>query len=197
MPSLSLGGVLLGVATLAYPLVVYLSLDRLDPRWLAGVLIALAVVRLGMGRSKVALGMTAVAVALAALTWWGHGWLPLKLYPVAVNVLMLGLFGWTLRYPPSAIERLARLREPHLPDAAVAYTRRVTQVWCAFFALNGLVAFVTALWVSDAVWTLYNGAISYGLMGLLGGGEWLVRRRLRGSLEQPDVVAKALGSAHG
>jgi len=59
---------------------------------------------------------------------------------------------------PSMIERLARLREPRLPQAAIAYTRRVTQVWCVFFAINGAIALVTAIWASDQVWALYNGS---------------------------------------
>jgi len=61
----------------------------------------------------------------------------------------------------------------------VAYTRRVTQVWCGFFVLNGSVALVTALWASDATWALYNGLISYCLMGCLFAGEWLVRRKVK------------------
>ncbi len=57
------------------------------------------------------------------------------------------------------------------------YTRRVTQVWCGFFVLNGGLALCTALWASDAGWALYNGLVAYVLMGLLFAGEWLVRRR--------------------
>lgn len=182
MPKGRLGGVLLGVVTLAYPLIVYLCLGRLEPRWLAVLLVALGLVRLGVGRTATAWAIAGAAVFLAMLTWWGNDWMPLKLYPVGVNGLMLLLFGTSLVHPPSAVERLARLREPNLPLAAVAYTRKVTQVWCVFFALNGLVALATALWASDAVWTLYNGLVSYVLMGTVAGVEWLVRRRVRGRM---------------
>jgi uncharacterized membrane protein len=58
--------------------------------------------------------------------------LPLKLYPALVNVVMLLVFGTSLRFGPPLVERLARLQEPDLPPFAVAYTRRVTQVWCGF-----------------------------------------------------------------
>ena len=61
----------------------------------------------------------------------------------------------------------------------MAYTRKVTQVWCGFFVLNGGLALGTALWASDATWALYNGLIAYGLMGVLFAGEWVVRRRVR------------------
>lgn len=77
------------------------------------------------------------------------------------------------------VERLARLREPDLPLVAVAYTRRVTQVWCVFFIINGALAFATAVWASDAVWSLYTGVIAYILMGLLFGAEFLFRLRFK------------------
>ena len=47
------------------------------------------------------------------------------------------------------------------------HTRRVTQVWCAFFAANGLFSLYTALYWSREAWSLYNGAIAYGLIGVL------------------------------
>jgi uncharacterized membrane protein len=60
----------------------------------------------------------------------------------------------------------------------------VTQVWCVFFALNGGVALVTALWTSAATWSLYNGFVAYLLMGLLFAGEYAIRcnfkRRVNG-----------------
>jgi uncharacterized membrane protein len=76
------------------------------------------------------------------------------------------------------IERIARIREPNLPDAAVRYTRIVTEVWCLFFVLNA-VALYTALAADIEVWALYNGVIAYVLMGLLFAGEYLVRRRVQ------------------
>jgi uncharacterized membrane protein len=124
-------------------------------------------------------GFAAGALLLAVFSWAGNAWMPLKLYPVVVSAVLLALFAASLVYPPSAIERFARLREPDLPPEAVAYTRRVTQVWCLFFIFNGITAFATALWASDAAWTLYNGLISYCLMGVLMAAEWLVRRRVR------------------
>lgn len=44
-----------------------------------------------------------------------------------------------------------------------------------FFLVNGAIALFTALYSSDKIWALYNGLISYGLMGMLFVGEWLVR----------------------
>ena len=59
------------------------------------------------------------------------------------------------------------------------WTRRVTEVWCVFFILNGSIALYTALYCSMQVWALYNGLIAYVLMGILLGGEFVLRRIYR------------------
>ena len=74
------------------------------------------------------------------------------------------------------VERLARLREPNLPEAGVRYTYLVTLIWCAFFIINGSVALFTALNGDMTLWTTWNGMVSYLLMGTLMVGEWLVRQ---------------------
>ncbi|MCP3062274.1 hypothetical protein LXT21_26135 [Myxococcus sp. K38C18041901] len=170
---------LLGVLSLAYPLLMYSGLGRFEPRWMAIPLGVMAVLRAVATKERVWLVTAALALVLAGTSMLGNHALPLKLYPVLVNSMLLAVFATSLVYPPTVIERLARLREPELPPSGVAYTRRVTQVWCGFFVVNGGIALATALWASDATWALYNGLISYGLMGLLFAGEWLVRRRVR------------------
>ena len=126
--------------------------------------------------------MTVLLIAvllLAAVAVWSNGVLPLKLYPVLVNAGLLAVFGASLWTPVSMVERFARMTEPDLPPVAVAYTRRVTQVWCGFFICNGTLALVTAIWASEALWSLYTGVMSYLLMGLLFGGEYLYRLRFK------------------
>ncbi len=167
------------VLTLAYPAVVYFGLGRFEPRWLALLLAGVAIVRALATREKVWLISAAGALLLACVSAFGNQTFPLKLYPVLVNAVMLAVFATSLRHPPSIIERLARLREPDLPPAGIAYTRRVTQVWCGFFIFNGSVALLTAVWATDAIWALYNGLLSYLLMGCLFAAEWLVRQHVR------------------
>ena len=79
----------------------------------------------------------------------------------------------------SVIEKLARLKEPDLPAAGRRYCRRLTLVWCAFFVLNGLIAFDSAGNRTEVWWALYNGLIAYVLIGCLFAGEWLIRLRIR------------------
>lgn len=172
--------VLAVVVTLLYPLALWLGQDWVEPRWLACLLLLAAALRLpAMKLSVAARWCVGGALLLVALAMWSNAILPLKLYPVIVNAGFLAAFALSLSTPVSMVERFARMRDPELPPQAVAYTRRVTQAWCIFFAANGTMAAATALWASDAGWWLYNGVIAYVLMGLMFGVELLVRRRVQ------------------
>jgi uncharacterized membrane protein len=169
----------LAAATVAYPCAVYLGLGHVEPRWMALALAALALARAWAARRAFWLAAAAGAGLLSVAALLGNALLPLKLYPVLVNAALLAVFGLSLWRPPCAIERLARLSEPDLPPAAVAYTRKVTRVWCGFFAANGAAALGTALWASTEAWAVYNGVVAYLLMGSLFAFEWLVRQRVK------------------
>ncbi|HAT33095.1 MAG TPA: hypothetical protein DCW29_20290 [Janthinobacterium sp.] len=172
--------VLTVLVTLLYPLAIWFGHGHVEPRWLAGLLLLAVATRLpALKLSRLARCSAAGAMLLVACAIWSNLLLPLKLYPVLVNGALLAAFAYSLAAPPSMVERLARLREPDFPPAAVAYTRRVTQLWCLFFFVNGGIALGTALWASEALWSLYTGVVSYVLMGLLFGGEYLLRRRFK------------------
>lgn len=174
-----IGAAIFVVLSVAYPLVVYWAMGRFEPRWLAVLLLVLALLRAVATRQAVWLAAAGGAALLATLATVFNEALPLKLYPALVNAVLLAVFATSLAFPPSAVERIARMTEPDLPPEGVAYTRRVTQVWCVFFVFNGALALVTALWMSDRAWALYNGLIAYVLIGVLFSAEWLVRRRVR------------------
>jgi uncharacterized membrane protein len=176
----ALVGVLVAALLAAYPLAVYWGLAHLSPRIIGLLLLAVLLLRWSLGGTAAwQRSALALAAVLAGLAWAGDAALPLKLYPVAMNAALLGAFGLSLWRPPSLVETIARRREPSLPPAGVAYTRRVTQAWCVFFLLNGSIALATAVAASDEVWMLYNGLLAYGLIGAMFAGEWLVRRRVR------------------
>jgi len=174
-----IGAAIFVMLSVAYPLVVYWAMGRFEPRWLAVLLLVLALLRALATRQAVWLAAAGGAALLATLATVFNEALPLKLYPALVNAVLLVVFATSLVFPPSAVERIARLTEPDLPPEGVAYTRRVTQVWCMFFVFNGTLALITALWMSDRAWALYNGLIAYVLIGALFSVEWLVRRRVR------------------
>lgn len=177
--------------TAAYPVLVYFALRKgVDARWLALGLLALLGLRWGRPLLKKIPLPLALAAGLAALALaWFRGAASVLYYPVAVNLALLCIFGASLRFPPSVIERLARLRHPDLDAHGVAYTRKVTQVWCAFFLGNAAAAAATARSGNAELWMFYNGFLAYLLMGMLFLGEMLVRRRA--------LVAKRAAQAAG
>lgn len=95
--------------------------------------------------------------------------------PALINLALLAAFAESVLHPPCVAERAARLSVPNLSAEHVRYCRGVTLLWCGFFAANGLAAAYTACCCSLFVWTLYNGLISYVLIGLLCAGELAYR----------------------
>jgi uncharacterized membrane protein len=175
-----------------YPLIVFFGLQRLPLQYLAMVLLGLGLARVvslraaqGGALVQSLLAVVLIMVVLTALVADSPEWF--KFYPVGVNCAMLAIFFSSLFYGMPMIERFARIAEPNLPPAALAYTRKVTVVWCVFFLANAAVALFTAVYASYEVWALYNGLIAYLLMGILFTVEWLFRRRIRGADDaQPD-----------
>ena len=170
---------------LLYPLAVWVGLTHWGTALLAPLLVGVFSLRLLMLRGKLrqqmwlgkALAIVGILLALASWALKQSHWL--LYYPVLVNAILLLLFAYSLFAPPTVVERLARITEPQLDAAGIAYTRRVTQVWCWFFIVNGAIALTTCLSGDITLWTLYNGGISYLLMGALMGIEWIVRKRIR------------------
>lgn len=168
---------------IVYPALVFYGLEYLEPRVFGGLLLALVLLRKRNDAHKLLRGLghldhaiLAFLLLLIAGVMIANSETLLRLYPAAVNAGLLALFGLSLYRAPPMIERFARLKHPDLPPAGVRYTRRVTQIWCVFFAANGALAAYTALFASREAWALYNGLIAYLLIGVLMGGEWLFRR---------------------
>jgi uncharacterized membrane protein len=178
---------LLAVGGVAYPFLVYYGIARLSPWVLIAVALALLLVRIALTRRG-----SVLDAWLAPLVVGGAGLAVLallnppaavKAYPVMMSLAAASAFGMSLRRPPSLIERFARLREPDLPPAGVAYTRKLTMVWTVVLLANAAVAAGLGIWGSLAVWTLWNGLLAYLVMGTLFAGELVYRHfvRLRGT----------------
>lgn len=119
----------------------------------------------------------------------------LKLYSVVINSVFLFVFGSTLFFPPNMIFRFAVLMDRTIRNSfwekqVERYCRKVTVAWCCFFILNGTAAFATAFFASDRVWSVYNGGISYLLMGILFAVEFIIRKKVDGKLIKAYPISK-------
>ena len=170
------GHIFLTVLSIAYPALWYYGREAGWFVWLAAAMCGLWLLR-ALTAKLPQQRYTALFITLffAAILVFGRRdsmyW-----YPVLVNLMMLVVFGGSLFAGQTVIERLARLQQPDLPEKAVRYTRRVTQVWCVFFIINGTLAALLVRLGRYDWWAVYTGVIAYVLMGMLFVGEWLYRK---------------------
>ena len=175
-------GVLRGIVALAYPLLVYGGLLRFGPRALAAAGAVVLVAHVGAAwrrwrRSdvvRVAVPVGLVTAVLGATAAFNEA-RTFLLVPTLINAVMLIVFARSIVHGPSMIEAIARLRHPDLPAARRPYLRVLTWLWCGFFAINITISLLLALGSMLEAWTLYNGLLTYVLMGLLLGGERVYR----------------------
>ena len=128
----------------------------------------------------------------------------LKLYSVVINVTLLFVFGSTLFLQPTIIFRFATLADKSILGSSYEnqvklYCRNVTIVWCCFFILNGTAAAVTTFAdrlfglnpeTARKVWAVYNGGISYVLMGTLFVVEFIIRKLVDAKMIKAYPITK-------
>lgn len=179
-----LNGLIAGV-TVGYPFLVWFSVDYFEPRMFALLLAGLFLLRFLLSGAHATGGIARIVMPTCVLFLLAIAWLNqtggLLVYPVFVSLLFFLVFSISLIYPPSVVERLARLEDPDLPAKGVVYTRKVTQVWSVFFLLNAAVSLFTVWYGDHWLWSLYNGCVFYILMGLLMAVEMAVRRKVKAS----------------
>ena len=170
--SLNLAGLL---AVIAYPFAVYFGLGRFSPRIMVAGLLALLGLRMyrapnGRGRLPYLVGGVGVIIIAARSPAVG-----LRAYPILISLTLASVFGYSLLRPPTIIEQIVRMRRPHMPPQIVTYLRNVTVVWTGFFLLNAAISAATVVSGSIKLWTLYNGFVSYLMIGAILAGEFMLR----------------------
>ena len=169
--------------TALYPLGVYLGMQYIEPRYLVLALLSLFVLRFllnGYVRSQKQQWVLLLFITLfAGIVFVINSSGSLLFYPVIISIGLLACFSYTLFFPPSMVERLARIKDPNLSAQGVIYTRKVTIAWCLFFVANGTIATITALSGNMALWTFYNGLVSYILIGLFFAVEYIIRLHVK------------------
>ncbi len=132
-----------------------------------------------------------IVKALALLAFIACPWLayqavsgnaawPLRLAPAvphaAIYFFLLWLFGRTLRQDGEPlITGVARRVHGTLTPEIEAYTRRVTQAWCGFFAAQILVSGLLFAFAPLEIWSLFVGVLNFPLIILMFCAEYLYR----------------------
>ncbi|MBR4531731.1 AMP-binding protein [bacterium] len=192
--------IFLNIVLILYPVIVFIMLVmlKLPVKVLSLCVMALAAalfLSFSAKKSKKNLDWKPLATSLlflaaGLLCFFTNKTIFLKLYSPAINLILLIFFGSTLIFGPNIIFRFATLADKSIKGSfhekkVENYCRKVTVVWCIFFILNGSAAaltvfagriFGTTPENADKIWSLYNGGISYILMGVLFAAEFIVRK---------------------
>ena len=160
-----------------YPILVFFGLRVLPPGVVGLLLAVLLMIRFGIigvtERSTALPGFIVLFLYAAASALVGSAQM-LLYYPVLVNVLLLVLFAGSLRSKEPLLIRVVRARGTPVGEHAIRYLTRLTAIWAGFFLLNGLVSVWTTTTTIE-IWTIYNGVISYLIVGALASIEWIYR----------------------
>ena len=170
--------VLFVACLVAYPFIILFGLKFLPPSFFGVLLLVILAMRYGIllpSERPVLLPMLLIFVAYALTATLSANETMLLYYPAVVNFTLCGVFLNSVRIGDPLLLRILRARNWPLSEHAPKYLYRLTGVWAGFFVLNGLVSIWTST-QSLEVWTLYNGFLSYCLVALLVGVEYLFRR---------------------
>lgn len=172
-----MGGIIF-VLSLSYPFIVYFLGKQIPASYIILGLVSVLFMRSAVqyrqqGASNVYMTLAIVTLMTGLFLWKGS--MAVMLYPIIMSLSFAFLLGWSLIYPPSLIERIARIIDPNLDSYGVDYTRKVTMFWLGFSLFNALISFSTVLLKDPNIWLLYNGFISYIVIGSLMGVEYFFR----------------------
>ncbi|WP_440617531.1 hypothetical protein [Cysteiniphilum sp. 6C5] len=180
----SLTTLIIAIAILLYPFVIFFGIQFLSVQGLSLIILCLFGLRAIFSHNndhnimpKYALfTLSGIGITISLLAMLSLNIVFIKLYPVAMNLAFLSIFFASLFAKENIIYQFAKKtsRKP-LPHFVSAYTRKVTIAWCVFFMLNALVSCYSALFSSLHVWTIYNGLVSYILIGAFFVCEFIVR----------------------
>ncbi|NVK22249.1 MAG: hypothetical protein HWD86_07000 [Kangiellaceae bacterium] len=175
--------VVLALLVVIYPIAVYFGLQKFEAKFIALGLCMLVILRAlfspsfaGIKSKHLIIASTAIGVGIAGFSFLNNTDLGIRLYPVLMSFLFLIVFLLSLFNPPTIIERFARAQDPGLSEEGVVYCRKVTLIWCSFFLINICISAYTVFFSSLEIWSLYNGFLSYFLMGILFVGEYIYRK---------------------
>lgn len=192
--------IFLNIVLILYPVIVFIMLVmlKLPVKVLSLCVIALAAALFLSFSAKnkeknldwKPLATSLLFLAAGLLCFFTNQTIFLKLYSPAINLILLIFFASTLLSGPNIIFRFATLADKSIKGSfhekkVENYCRKVTIAWCIFFILNGSAAaltvfagriFGTTPENADRIWSLYNGGISYILMGVLFAAEFIVRK---------------------
>lgn len=172
-----------GLLALAYPFVVERALALLGPRGVAAAVTCLGLASLALplgtpgsvARGRWLRGGVLALPALAAVT---GDLVFLLLVPAAIQAVLAAVFALSLRGGGSLLQEAARYLNPYAPEFIAPYCRKVTALFAAILALQGVGVAWLALRTGrpDPEWAFLSGVAVWAPLGAACAVEWAVRK---------------------
>jgi uncharacterized membrane protein len=202
--------VLFGALIILYPVLVFsaLVIFKLSIRYLSILIILLAIAYAFVNRSHYH-GRHPVFIFISPFILFSIGIVCLattflidsdalsktifEIYPALADLVYITIFGTSLFIPPTIVYSFINVFDKklteHLEKAYFEnYCHKCTIYWCIFFIVDFIISLITAFFGSDLVWGVYNGGITYVLMGLLFVGEYVIIKLI----EKKAVLAQKI-----
>lgn len=161
-------GLLVVIASVIYPLAVYVWIQDLSAGFFGLIIATLGIAKFSLAKdkkNKQELALLIAALACAGFVIIANSQIAIKLYPVLISSFVASLFALSLYGEQSLIENIARLRGKRISPVAKVYTRKLTLIWAVVLYINALIALYLALFASTQAWALYSGLLSYVILG--------------------------------
>ncbi|MDR3324497.1 MAG: hypothetical protein LBS82_00715 [Spirochaetaceae bacterium] len=206
---------LLGLVALLYPVIVFLSVVvfRVEPNRLSIFIVLFALIYFIMimsnpGKKKALMFLSPALLFLIGTAGFfldapfiqhlfplaaGKSNYVIKFYPVLTNTAYFILFFTTLIFPPTLAFDISLLLDKRIMGTAAQkpmelFCKKASVIWCVFFIIDAIIAAFTVFAddPNNTVWVIYNGAVTYGVMGII-----FVIQVVRGKM----LIAKILKEA--
>jgi uncharacterized membrane protein len=173
---------LVAIVALAYPFVLLTGLDHLAARTIGAAVLAFLVAMVLFSPSRQSRLLTLVLrrfgslIVVALVATATNEPVVLQLLPSITSLWLLVVFGRTLAGGTSMVGQFATAMHDGFPDFLLPYCRKVTWVWCGFFAANAIVGAALAAFATPEHWALYTGFVSYLVIAALAAGEYVFHK---------------------
>ncbi|MDR1862505.1 MAG: hypothetical protein LBQ67_01145 [Treponema sp.] len=183
---------LFGALIVLYPVLVFSALVilKLSIKYLSIFIIALAAAYFLVNRHHykgrhrfVVFISPAILCGIGIICLITKSSLTLKIYPALADLVYLVIMWTSIFIPPPVVFYFINMfdktiKEHIAPRFFDRYCRKAAIVWCVFFVFDGAVSLFTVFLASDVVWGVYNGGITYVLMGLIFVGEYFILKMI-------------------
>ena len=173
---------------LIYPFLIFFGIKFLSIKYLGLLIILMFSLRLLILKNsvdKVWIYITILGIILVLFSMFVNNIIVMLLYPMFISCILCITFAYSLFQDKSIITKIAiKMSNTDLPAFALTYTWYVTLAWCMFFVVNASISLATVIYGAMDVWSIYNGFISYILIGIFMSIEIIVRFLVRRHFEK-------------